>query len=34
MLPLRSLFTDLRRQISGRGEEVFAEEAVLEVEFI
>ena len=33
MLPLRSLFTDLRLQISDRGEEAFAED-VLEVEFV
>lgn len=33
MLPLRSLFNDLRLQISDRGE-AFAEEAVLEVEYV
>ena len=33
ILTLRSLLIDLRRQISDRGDEAFAEEAVLEVEF-
>jgi hypothetical protein len=33
MLPLRSLFTDLRLHISDLGDEAFAEEAVLDVEF-
>ena len=34
MLPLRSLFTDLRLQISDLGDEAFAEEAVLDTEFV
>jgi hypothetical protein len=33
ILPLRSLFTDLRLQISDLGDEPFAEEVVLEFEF-